>query len=169
MSVPQWSLGEAPWLDDFPRPPRARVIIDNWGGADSLDGTVARIEPWGFTKYSALGVEEQRVRVTIRFAGPPEARKGLGHGFRVEVKIVTWEAENALAVPSSSLFRDGDGWAVFAVTPEGRAEQRTVEVEANNGVTAAIAAGLSDGERIVLYPSATLSDGAAVAQRATEG
>ena len=147
----------------------ARVIIDNWGGADSLDGTVARIEPWGFTKYSALGVEEQRVRVTIRFAGPPEARKGLGHGFRVEVKIVTWEADDALAVPSSSLFRDGDGWAVFAVTPEGRAEQRMVEVEANNGVTAAIAAGLSDGERIVLYPSATLSDGAAVAQRATEG
>jgi HlyD family secretion protein len=145
------------------------VIIDNWGGPGTLEGEVARIEPWGFTKYSALGVEEQRVRVTIRFTGPAEDRKGLGHGFRVEVKIVTWEAAEALTVPSSSLFRVGGDWAVFAVTADGRAEQRLVRVEANNGIDAAIADGFTAGDRIVLYPSATLTDGARVAQRAVEG
>ncbi|MDQ2090107.1 efflux RND transporter periplasmic adaptor subunit [Marimonas arenosa] len=147
----------------------ARVIIDNWGGADSLEGEVVRIEPWGFTKYSALGVEEQRVKVTIRFTGAAEERRGLGHGFRVEVRIVVWDEPDALTVPSSSLFRASDAWAVFAVNGEDRAEQRTVTVKANNGITAAIADGFQAGDRIVLYPSATLTDGARVAQRATEG
>lgn len=147
----------------------ARVIIDNWGGPGTLDGQVARIEPWGFTKYSALGVEEQRVRVTIHFTSPPEDRKGLGHGFRVEVRIVSWEASDALTVPSSSLFRVGADWAVFAVTPDGRAEQRLVQVEANNGINAAIKDGFKVGDRIVLYPSATLTDGTRVTQRAVEG
>lgn len=147
----------------------ARVIIDNWGGIDSLEGEVARIEPWGFTKYSALGVEEQRVKVTIRFTSPAEARRGLGHGFRVEVRIVTWEDADALTVPSSSLFRAGRDWAVFAVDGEGRARQRSVVVTANNGIVAAIADGVEAGDRIVLYPSATLTEGARVAQRAIEG
>lgn len=147
----------------------ARVIIDNWGGESTLDGEVARVEPWGYTKYSALGVEEQRVKVTIRFTSPPEARAGLGHGFRVEVRIVVWETEDALTVPASALFRDGADWAVFAVTEGGRAERKTVQVEANNGIDAAIGSGLAAGDRIVLYPSATLSAGARVAQRAAEG
>lgn len=147
----------------------ARVIIDNWGGAGTLEGEVARIEPWGFTKFSALGVEEQRVRVTIRFVSPPEARRGLGHGFRVEVRIVVWESPDTLTVPASSLFRVGEDWAVFAVNDEGRAEQRILQVEANNGVTAAISDGFEESDRIVLYPSATLTDGNRVAQRAVEG
>ena len=147
----------------------ARVIIENWGGAGRLEGEVARIEPWGFTKFSALGVEEQRVKATIHFTGPPENRKGLGHGFRVEARIVVWEAEDALTIPSSSLFRSGADWAVFTVNGEGRAEQRIVTVQANNGVTAAISDGFAEGERIVLYPSATLTEGTRVQQRATEG
>lgn len=149
--------------------PDARVIIDNWGGDAPLEGKVARIAPWGFTKYSALGVEEQRVKVTVDFSGPPEARAGLGDGFRVEVRIVVWENENALKVPSSALFREGDDWALFVVTPEGRAEQSIVTLNANNGVEAAIASGVEEGTRIVLYPSAALTDGARVAQRGAEG
>ena len=147
----------------------ARVIIDNWGGPGQLEGVVSRIEPWGFTKYSALGVEEQRVRVTIRFEGPASARAGLGHGFRVEVKIVTWQSDDALTVPASALFRQGDGWAVFAVDGDGRAQVRNVMVEANNGVAAALSNGLEAGESIVLYPSAGLTGGTRVAQRATDG
>ncbi|MDQ2094910.1 efflux RND transporter periplasmic adaptor subunit [Rhodalgimonas zhirmunskyi] len=147
----------------------ARVIIDNWGGDAPLEGKVARIAPWGFTKYSALGVEEQRVQVTIDFADPPEARAGLGHGFRVEVRIVVWHDEDALIVPSSALFREGEDWAIFVVTPEGRAERRVVTLAANNGVEAAIAEGVSEGAQIVLYPSAALTDGARVAQRGAEG
>jgi HlyD family secretion protein len=147
----------------------ADVIIDNWGGPDALMGKVVRVEPWGFTKFSALGVEEQRVKVTIGFADPPEARTGLGHGFRVEVRIVVWQRDDALVVPASSLFRAAEDWAVFTVTADGRAAQRRVEVAANNGVSAAISAGLDVGEQIVLYPSAALIDGGRVAQRQTEG
>ena len=147
----------------------ARVIIDNWGGDAPLSGEVARIEPWGFTKYSALGVEEQRVKVTIRFTDPPETRAGLGHGFRVEVRIVVWADEDALTVRASSLYRVGEDWAVFAVDENGRAQERIVEVLANNGETAAISDGLAEGDRIILYPSAALSNGARVSQRHAEG
>ncbi|MDU8927342.1 HlyD family efflux transporter periplasmic adaptor subunit [Alisedimentitalea sp. MJ-SS2] len=147
----------------------ARVIIDNWGGSGTLEGEVARIEPWGFTKFSALGVEEQRVRVTIHFSGDLEERMGLGHGFRVEARIVVWEADDAISVPASSLFRIGGDWAIFVVNGEGRADLRKVEVAGNNGLDAAITTGVSEGEKIILYPSAALSEGSQVAQRAIEG
>ena len=147
----------------------ARVIIENWGGGEPLEGTVERIEPWGFTKFSALGVEEQRVKVKIGFVSPAEARAGLGHGFRVETRIVTWSDEAALTVPSSSLYRTGAGWAVFVADAEGRAVERSVTLAANNGVLAAVESGLSEGERIVLYPSATLQPGSRITQRAVGG
>ncbi len=147
----------------------APVIIENWGGKNALEGEVKRVDPWGFTKFSALGVEEQRVRVTIGFQSPVEVREGLGHGFRVEVRIVVWEADAALTVPASSLFRSDEDWAVFHLTPAGRVEKRIVNVVANNNALAAISAGLSEGERIVLYPSAALSEGVRVAQRRVEG
>lgn len=142
------------------------VVIDNWGGPVPLTGEVARIDPWGFTKVSALGVEEQRVNVTIRFLSPYEQRPTLGHGFRVETRIVTWSDEDALMVPAGALFRDGpEHWALFVVK-DGRAEQRRIDVAANNGLTAAIASGVNAEEQIVLYPPAGLMDGQSVAKRA---
>jgi HlyD family secretion protein len=146
--------------------PGDRVIIDKWGGDEPLSGVVDRIDPWGFTKFSALGVEEQRVRVYVRFTDPPQSRGRLGHGFRVEARIVIWEEENAVIVPSSALFRDAGSWAVFVVS-DGVVEIRRVEVGQNNGVTASIASGLEAGERIVLYPGSELEPGIRVAQRQT--
>lgn len=145
--------------------PGDAVIIDNWGGDIPLQGEVARIEPWGFTKVSALGVEEQRVNVTVRFLSPWEDRKALGHGFRVEVRIVTWAQDKALTVPAGALFRDGpDAWALFVVQ-DGVAVQRRVGVAANNGLVAAITEGVNAGDVIVLYPPAGLTDGQKVARR----
>jgi HlyD family secretion protein len=145
--------------------PGDAVIIDNWGGADVLRGTVSRIEPWGFTKVSALGVEEQRVRVSIVFESPYADRSALGHGFRVETRIITWSADDAITVPAGAMFRDGrDGWAVFVVK-NGLARRTPVHVEANNGLTAAISQGLSVDDEIVLYPPAGLIDGQKVAKR----
>lgn len=145
-----------------------RVIIDKWGGETPLAGVVARVEPFGFTKYSALGVEEQRVNVVIDFVSPPEQRKGLGHGFRVETRVVVWEDKSALTVPSSALFRNGGEWSVFAIE-SGRARHRPVEVGHNNGVEAEILSGIEAGERVILYPGAELADGVRVTQRKIDG
>ncbi|WP_296761457.1 HlyD family efflux transporter periplasmic adaptor subunit [Sediminimonas sp.] len=144
--------------------PGDAVIIDDWGGPKPLSGTVTRVAPRGVTRVSALGVEEQRVTVTIGFDSTYEDRAALGHGYRVEVRIVEWSDDDALKVPSGALFRDGDGWALF-VARDGVAHKTPVEVAANNGVTAAIAAGLEDGARIVLYPPAGLSDAQRIAPR----
>jgi HlyD family secretion protein len=144
-----------------------RVIIANWGGAGDLDGTVLRIDPYGYTKVSALGVEEQRVGTVIGFTGPLEGRAGLGHGYRVEVRIVVWEQPDALTVPSGALFRDGGGWAVFAVR-DGRAALQPVGIGRNNGTQAELLSGLDAGDRVILFPSASLHDGSRVAQRQVE-
>lgn len=129
-----------------------RVLIEEWGGGAMLNGRVERVEPFGFTKVSALGIEEQRVNVIVDFTDPPERWQRLGHGYQLEVRIVLWEDEDVLRVPLSALFRDGSAWAVF-VEREGRAEKRLVEPGQQNGLEAEILEGLEAGEQIVLYPS----------------
>jgi HlyD family secretion protein len=145
----------------------ARVIIEDWGGENDLAGTVERVEPWGYTKLSALGVEEQRVNVIIRFDDSPEARKSLGHGFRVEARIVVWEDEDALTVPSSALFRENGEWAVFEVA-DGVARLRRPEIGRNNGIQAQVLRGIDEGRTIILYPGPGLSDGIRVERRTVE-
>ncbi|MFC3229073.1 efflux RND transporter periplasmic adaptor subunit [Marinibaculum pumilum] len=140
------------------------VMIDAWGGGAPLHGEVVRVEPYGFTKVSALGVEEQRVNAVIRIIDPPQERPGLGHGFRVTVRIVVWEAADLLTVPSSALFRNGAEWAVF-VAEDGRARMRPVAIGHNNGIRAEVLDGLSAGDDVVLYPSDRIADGMRVAQR----
>jgi HlyD family secretion protein len=142
--------------------PSARALIEKWGGRGALDAVVERIEPWGFTKFSALGVEEQRVNTILRFINPPPA--GLGHGFRVEARIITWENEKTLIVPSSALFRSGDHWSVF-LAENSIAKQRNINVGHNNGVQAEVLDGLSVGDKVILYPASDLDDGMRISQR----
>ena len=99
--------------------------IDGWGGS-LIQGRVTRVDPAGFLKVSALGIEEQRVRTTIDFVDPPEAWSRLGHDYRVIVHVTVWNADDVLTVPVGALFRKGDSWAVFAVV-NGRV--RTVPIE----------------------------------------
>lgn len=140
--------------------PGNRVIIGKWGGEAAIDGVVERIEPLGFTKISALGVEEQRVNTIIDFAARNDDER-LGDGFRVEVRIVVWENAAALKVPASALFRVGGDWAVFKVE-RGRARRTVIEIEKNNGIEAQVIAGLDEGDSIVLFPGGSLEDGARV-------
>ncbi len=144
-----------------------RVIITNWGGPGDLSGSVSRIDPYGYTKYSALGVEEQRVETTIQFDGPSEDRGTLGHGYRIEVQIVVWAQEDVVIVPSAALFRQGQNWAVFA-NADGRAVLREVEIGRNNGIEAQVLSGLEPGESVVQFPSANLTNGARIAERKLE-
>lgn len=141
-----------------------KVIFSAWGGQENLNGVVTRVDPWGFTKVSALGVEEQRVNAIIQFTDPHGSRRKLGHGFRVEAQIIVWQEENAILVPSSALFRDGKQWSVFVVDT-GTASIRTIEIGKDNGFTAQVLNGLEAGEQVVLYPAAELTDGVKVSQR----
>ncbi|WP_146346823.1 efflux RND transporter periplasmic adaptor subunit [Falsiphaeobacter marinintestinus] len=144
--------------------PGHRVIITNWGGAGDLHGVVDRIDPYGYTKFSALGVEEQRVETRIDFTDAKQDRANLGHGYRVEVRIVVWERDDALIVPSAALFRQGRDWAVFEVS-DGVATLKRVSIGRNNGIEAEVLDGLEDGSRVVLFPASTLEDGAPVEER----
>lgn len=144
------------------------VLIEGWGGSDTLAGKVRRIEPFGFTKISALGIEEQRVNVVIDFADPPERWSRLGHGYRVEVRIIEWRGEDVLQVPLSTLFRVEGDWALFKVEG-GRAELSRVEVGHMNQQTAEILSGLEEGETVILFPSDRIESGVRVTARGSGG
>ena len=142
--------------------PGQQVLIDRWGGDRPLQGRVRRVEPSGFTKISALGVEEQRVNVVMDITDPPEVRAGLGDGFRVETRVVVWESENELKTPTGALFRRGNDWAVFVVE-NGTAALTPIEVGERNPQEAQVLSGLAAGQQVVVYPSDSLADGSPVA------
>lgn len=139
----------------------ARVIVDQWGGDRALEGRVRRVEPSGFTKVSALGVEEQRVNVLIDFVDPAQAWAALGDAYRVEVRIVLWESESVLTVPTSALFREGTDWAVYVVRG-GRARRTLVQLGHRTGQAAEVVSGLDAGALVVLFPGDALADNARV-------
>lgn len=141
----------------------AAARVENWGG-EPLNARVRRIEPAGFTKVSALGIEEQRVKVALDFTDPPDRWQRLGHGFRVMVRITVWQDDKVPLVPLSSLFRSGDAWAVFKVV-DGRAKRQSVDIAERNLRHARIIAGLGEGEKVVLHPSDRVADGIRVAER----
>ncbi len=145
--------------------PGATVLIEDWGGDRPLRGRVRQVEPYGFTKISALGVEEQRVNVVIDFAEPRQAWGRLGHGYRVTVRIVTAASPDVLKVPISALFRTGGAWSVFVAADDGRAQLRRVEVGRLNDEEAEIVRGLVAGDRVILHPSDNVQDGVRVKER----
>ena len=140
------------------------MLIDNWGGPKPLRGEIAIIEPQGFTKFSALGVEEQRVNAIVRFTSVQTAEANLGSGFRVETRIIIWQDKDAVIVPSSALFRDQGKWAVFVVSGSD-AQLRRVKIGRNNGTQAQVLDGLKKGDKVILYPSSDIVDGTDVEQR----
>ena len=131
--------------------PGAKVELEQWGGGAPLAGRVRLVEPAAFLKVSALGVEEQRVNVVVDLLTPYEQRRNLGDNFRVEARILVWEAEQALKVPAGALFRRGQTWAAF-VLAGGRAELRRVQVGRTSGSEMQVLEGLKAGEELILYP-----------------
>jgi len=144
--------------------PGSKVILDRWGGEQAVEGTVRVVEPSGFTKISALGVEEQRVRVIVDFASPREAWQRLGDGYRVEARFVLWEGDDVLQLPTSALFSHGEGWAVFAME-DGRARLTPVETGQRAGPATQVLSGLAAGARVVSHPDDKISDGTRVRLR----
>jgi HlyD family secretion protein len=141
--------------------PGAPVLLERWGGEGVLNARVRLVEPAAFTKVSALGVEEQRVNLIADFTDPSERRTGLGDGYRVEARIVVWEANDVPKAPTGALFQRDEGWRVFVVEG-GRARLRVVEAGRSNGVETQVIGGLEPGERVIVYPGDRVTDGVRV-------
>jgi HlyD family secretion protein len=134
----------------------AAAAVTGWGTGPALSAKVRRIEPAGFTKVSALGLEEQRARVILELdASPPEA---LGHDYRVDVAIVAWEGHDVLRVPSTALFRDKDRWSAFVIR-DGRAHRVTLDTGASDASFTLARTGLAEGDQVIPQPSDSLADG----------
>ena len=139
-------------------PPAAPVLVSGWGGDATLRGKVRLIEPEAFTEVSALGVEEQRVRVV---ADLDEVPAGLGAGYRIEASIVTWSGAKLLTVPTSALFRRNQAWQVFVVN-QGKAALRAIHVGHRSAEQAEVLDGLAEGDKVILFPDDQIREGTAV-------
>lgn len=143
--------------------PGTPVFLEQWGRGEPLKARVRLVEPAAFTKVSALGVEEQRVNVIADILTPPDQRRGLGDGFRVEARIVLWESPDVLKVPAGALFRRAQRWHAFVLMGS-RAVLRAVEVGRLSGVETQVLDGLNEGESVILYPGDRVRDGQRVRQ-----
>jgi HlyD family secretion protein len=144
--------------------PGMPVLIDGWGGDITLCGRVRLVEPAGFMKISALGVEEQRVNILVDFDAPPGHRHKLGDGYRVDVSIVIVERNRILKIPTSALFRVGSDWAVFAAR-DGKAARSTIQIGERNALEAELLSGLAEGDHVIVHPGEMVQDGVAVVRR----
>ena len=140
--------------------PGNAIIIEGWGGGGALRGRLRIVEPYAFTKVSALGVEEQRVNVVGDFV---DSSGSLGDRYRVEIRIIIWQSDSVLTVPASALFRHGEGWRVFVVE-RGRAWQRDVVVGQRTPFDVEIVRGIMEGDRVIRYPSDRVADRGRVAE-----
>ncbi|MFM9941614.1 MAG: efflux RND transporter periplasmic adaptor subunit [Hyphomicrobiaceae bacterium] len=146
----------------------AAAVVDGWGGGQLLAARVRRIESAAFTKVSALGIEEQRVRVILDLLpGPTGLEHALGHEFRVLVRIVAWEAADALVIPIGALFRHEGQWAVFKLTGS-TATLSVIAIGQRNADVAEVLSGLVASDRVVLHPSDRIYSGARVKSRASQ-
>lgn len=144
--------------------PGAAAQVERWGGPGDLAARVERVAPAGFTRVSALGVEEQRVTVELGIESPLELRAGLGDRYRVFVRIELWSDPAALQVPQSALFRQGEDWAVFRLDA-GRAVAVPVRIGQAQDETAQVLGGLAAGDRVIAWPGNRNLDGLRVAER----
>lgn len=144
--------------------PGMRVLFERWGAPEPLEGRVRRVEPVGFTKVSALGVEEQRVLVIADITSPREAWARLGDAYRVNARFVLWEDDDVLRVPASALFRHADGWAVFAVE-QARAVLRAVEIGHRGAWLTEVRGGLAAGDAVIVHPDRDIEPGTRVRVR----
>lgn len=145
--------------------PGSKVVLERWGGAP-LRAHVRRIEPSGFTRLSALGVEEQRVPVVVDIDSPRSEWEALGDGFRVEARVVVEEKRGVLRAPIGALFRRGDAWAAYVVDRGGRARVAQVAVAAKSDVEVEVTGGLAEGDVVVLHPGEAVEAGKKVVRRA---
>lgn len=144
--------------------PGQAVIFDQWGGDSTLNGIVRKVEPYGFTKTSALGIDEQRVNVIVDISNPHEQWQRLGHGYQINSRVILWASDDALKIPLTALARDGENWIVFT-NVDGRAHKQQIDIGRRNDLEAAVLSGLDKGMQIIDHPSKRVRDDILIRQR----
>ena len=144
--------------------PGRRAVIERWGGP-VVEGRVRLVEPAAFTKVSALGIEEQRVKVVVDIASPPPTWQAMGDGYRVTLRVITQAVEQAVMVPVGALFPIGDGGTGVYRLQDGLAKLQPVELGGRNGNEAWVRSGLKAGDTVIVYPPPAVSDGKRVETR----
>ena len=144
--------------------PDMRVQFTRWGGDTPLEGRVRTVEPVGFTKISALGVEEQRVFVIADFVSAYEEWERLGDGYRVEARFILWQKDNVTQLPTSALFQEQGKWYVFALV-DGKATRTEVKIGERNGFHAQLLEGLKIGDTVIIHPDDRIQPGTRVKSR----
>lgn len=144
--------------------PGDAVSVEQWGGDQPLKGRVRLVEPAGFTKISALGVEEQRVIVVIDILANKTEVGSLGDRYRVEVRVAVWHSDNLLLVPSGALYREGSEWKTF-LYDNGKAKVVTVQTGHTDGKETEVISGLKDGDKVLMHPPDSVKEGVAVKER----
>ena len=143
--------------------PGTPVELEQWGGGKPLQASVRLVEPAAFTKISALGVEEQRVNVVVDILAPVEQRLAIGDNFRVEGRIITWQAARTLKVPSGALFRRGTGWFTYVIE-NSHARLKAVSLGYSSGPETQVLGGLAENDEVIIYPGERVHDGDRVKQ-----
>lgn len=144
--------------------PGRRAVIERWGGP-AVEGRVRLVEPAAFTKVSALGIEEQRVKVIVDLADPPPAWRAMGDGYRVTLRVITHSVDQAVLVPVGAVFPIGEGGTGVYVADGGKARLQPVDLGGRNGSEAWVRSGLRAGQTVVVYPSPAVADGKRVQAR----
>lgn len=129
-------------------------ILD-WGGDHPLRARVRRVEPYAFTKISALGVEEKRTNVILDFLDPPGP---LGDGYRVEARIMLWRGAHVLQAPLSAIFRCAAGWCTY-VLEHSHARLTAITIGQHNEDAVELLSGVSAGEQLIIHPPNELQPG----------
>ncbi len=144
--------------------PGTPAVIQDWGGDGPLEGRVRLVEPSGFTRPSALGVDEQRVNVVIAVTDPHEKWAALGDGYRVEVRLVLWRGDDVLQIPQGAVFRNGADWAAFRIDGD-RVTLVPIELGHRGETMVEILAGLSPDATVAVHPGERVKPGARVEAR----
>ena len=145
--------------------PGDAVSVEQWGGPVPLRARVRRIEPAAFTKFSALGVEEQRVYVLCDLIDPPAEARALGDRYRVEVRVAVWHQNDVLVIPAGALFREGNAWKTF-LFDNGKAKSVELEAGHSDGHFTEVLSGLKEGDEVLVHPPDTVKDGTRLTKRA---
>ena len=141
--------------------PGMPVLLQRWGGEGDLEGRVRRVEPAGFTRVSALGVDEQRVPVLVEITSPQNTWGTLGDGFRVEARFILWQNDQVRQIPVSALFRQDNQWWVYLIDQD-RARLRQVAPGRRSGLAVQILDGLEPGEWVITHPGDQIAEGVLV-------